>query len=185
MNRLSLTAIAATSMVLSSCSMLSWKYLPWNLVSQQQSGSTTTPTGKNITPKNGAATTSAATGEAGAAATAVTPTPEQQAAAAAVTGAATGATPAAEATAGGDTTTYTAPEETGSDVTTYTTPTTTTIPGRTGLRMGRFAPPEEAASAGESAAPAPNAAEQRGLRSPKLPRQLPLNIDGQTKPAEQ
>lgn len=51
--------------------------------------------------------------------------------------------------------------------------------------MGRFAPPEEAASAGESAAPAPNAAEQRGLRSPKLPRQLPLNIDGQTKPAEQ
>ena len=62
---------------------------------------------------------------------------------------------------------------------------TSTIPGRSGLRMGRFAPPEEAASAGESEAPAPNAAEQRGLRSPKLPRRLPLNIDGQTKPAEQ
>ena len=59
--------------------------------------------------------------------------------------------------------------------------TTSAIPGRSGLRMGRFAPPEEAASSGENAAPAPNAAELRGLRSPALPKNLPLDINGQSK----
>ncbi len=58
---------------------------------------------------------------------------------------------------------------------------TTDIPGRSGLRMGRFAPPEEAASSGENAAPAPNTAELRGLRSPALPKNLPLDINGQSK----
>lgn len=58
---------------------------------------------------------------------------------------------------------------------------TSTIPGRSGLRMGRYAPPEEAASTRENAAPAPNAAELHGLRSPSLPKSLPLDINGQTK----
>lgn len=58
---------------------------------------------------------------------------------------------------------------------------TTAIPGRSGLRMGRFAPPEEAASSGENAAPTPNTAELRGLRSPSLPKNLPLDINGQSK----
>lgn len=58
---------------------------------------------------------------------------------------------------------------------------TSAIPGRSGLRMGRFAPPEEAASSSENAAPTPNAAELRGLRSPALPKNLPLDINGQSK----
>ena len=61
------------------------------------------------------------------------------------------------------------------------TSTTSAIPGRSGLRMGRFAPPEEAASSSENAAPTPNAAELRGLRSPALPKNLPLDINGQSK----
>lgn len=59
--------------------------------------------------------------------------------------------------------------------------TTSAIPGRSGLRMGRFAPPEEATSTGSNEPPLPNAAEQRGLRSPQLPGTLPLDVNGQTK----
>ena len=59
--------------------------------------------------------------------------------------------------------------------------TTSPIPGRSGLRMGRFAPPEEATSTGSNEPPVPNAAEQRGLRSPQLPGTLPLDVNGQTK----
>ena len=55
------------------------------------------------------------------------------------------------------------------------------IPGRSGLRLGKFAPPEEAASTTENAAPTPNAAERRGLRSPSLPTTLPLDVNGQSK----
>lgn len=54
------------------------------------------------------------------------------------------------------------------------------IPGRSGLRLGKFAPPEEAASTGERKAVTPNAAEQHGLRSPALPTKLPLDINGQS-----
>jgi len=57
---------------------------------------------------------------------------------------------------------------------------TSGIPGRSGLRMGRFAPPEEAVSSQDAAAPQPNAAERHGLRSPKLPDSLPMDIDGKT-----
>ncbi len=57
---------------------------------------------------------------------------------------------------------------------------TSGIPGRSNLRMGHFAPPEEAASRGDKAAPRPNAAERHGLRSPSLPKMLPMDIDGQT-----
>lgn len=57
---------------------------------------------------------------------------------------------------------------------------TSGIPGRSGLRMGRFAPPEEAVSSQDTAAPQPNAAERHGLRSPKLPNSLPMDIDGKT-----
>ena len=56
---------------------------------------------------------------------------------------------------------------------------TSGIPGRSGLRMGRFAPPEEAASKNADT-PQPNAAERHGLRSPKLPESLPMDIDGKT-----
>ena len=55
------------------------------------------------------------------------------------------------------------------------------IPGRSGLRLGKFAPPEEAARTAENAAPTPNAAERRGLRSPSLPTTLPLDVNGQSK----
>ena len=54
------------------------------------------------------------------------------------------------------------------------------IPGRSGLRLGKFAPPEEAASTGERKAVTPNTAEQHGLRSPALPTKLPLDINGQS-----
>lgn len=61
-------------------------------------------------------------------------------------------------------------------------PTTTGsgIPGRSGLRLGKFAPPEEAASTGEAKAITPNSAEQHGLRSPALPTKLPLDVNGQS-----
>lgn len=74
-------------------------------------------------------------------------------------------------------------ESTGTTLSLPVTETVVTpgIPGRSGLRMGRFAPPEEAASAGENAAPTPNTAELRGLRSPSLPKNLPLDINGQSK----
>lgn len=39
-------------------------------------------------------------------------------------------------------------------------------------------PPEEAASSTDNAAPAPNAVELRGLRSPSMPKTLPLDITG-------
>ncbi len=54
------------------------------------------------------------------------------------------------------------------------------VPGRSGLRMGHFAPPEEAVSTSENSAPLPNAAERHGLRSPSLPSSLPMSIDGRT-----
>ncbi len=57
---------------------------------------------------------------------------------------------------------------------------TSGIPGRSGLRMGRFAPPEEAISKGDGDSSQPNAAERHGLRSPSLPKSLPMNIDGKT-----
>lgn len=66
----------------------------------------------------------------------------------------------------------------------YEAPTyqpTTSIPGRSGLRMGHFAPPEEAASTGENKAPTPNAVDMHGLRSPSLPKNLPLDVNGQSK----
>lgn len=58
---------------------------------------------------------------------------------------------------------------------------TSSIPGRRGLRMGHFAPPEEAASTGENKAPTPNAVDLHGLRSPSLPQTLPLDVNGQRK----
>ncbi len=57
---------------------------------------------------------------------------------------------------------------------------TSGIPGRGGLRMGHFAPKEEATSTTDANAPLPNAAERHGLRSPSLPKSLPMNIDGKT-----
>lgn len=54
---------------------------------------------------------------------------------------------------------------------------------RSGLRLGQFAPPEEAASAGENAEPAPNSVELHGLRSPSLPSTLPMDINGKLTPS--
>lgn len=52
-------------------------------------------------------------------------------------------------------------------------------PTRNGLRLGNFAPPEEAASRAESPTPRPNAVELRGLRSPTLHGgRLPMDING-------
>lgn len=52
------------------------------------------------------------------------------------------------------------------------------IPGSSGLRLRRFAPPEEASSSSELPPPAPNSVEQHGLRSPSLPGALPMDING-------
>lgn len=98
----------------------------------------------------------------------VTPTAEQQA-----TAAATLQESVTEVVATGDTLSL--------PTAAPTYQSTSAIPGRSGLRMGRFAPPEEAASSSENAAPTPNAAELRGLRSPALPKNLPLDINGQSK----
>ena len=57
---------------------------------------------------------------------------------------------------------------------------TSGIPGRKGLRMGHFAPPEEAISSGDNNNIQPNAVERHGLRSPSMPKSLPMNIDGKT-----
>lgn len=55
-----------------------------------------------------------------------------------------------------------------------------TQPTRNGLRLGRFAPPEEASASAESpGADRPNSVELRGLRSPSLPAgRLPMDING-------
>ncbi len=47
-----------------------------------------------------------------------------------------------------------------------------------GLRMGRMAPQEDPASASDAPAPDANSVERHGLRSPKLPSGLPMNING-------
>lgn len=57
------------------------------------------------------------------------------------------------------------------------------IPG--GLRMRRFAPPEEAASSSDEAEPAPNSVELHGFRSPSLKGgKLPMNINGKINKAQ-
>lgn len=54
---------------------------------------------------------------------------------------------------------------------------------RNGLRLGNFAPPEEAASSAENTAPRPNKVELRGLRSPVLNGgSLPMDINGKLTP---
>ena len=60
----------------------------------------------------------------------------------------------------------------------YTEPTREdVIPG--GLRMRRFAPPEEAVSSSDEIAPTPNSVELHGFRSPSLKGgKLPMNING-------
>lgn len=56
-------------------------------------------------------------------------------------------------------------------------------PTRNGLRLGNFAPPEEAASSAENTAPRPNKVELRGLRSPMLNGgTLPMDINGKLTP---
>lgn len=63
------------------------------------------------------------------------------------------------------------------DVTDAGEPQADFIPG--GLRMGRFAPPEEAVSSSENDEPAPNSVELHGFRSPNLKGgKLPMNING-------
>lgn len=58
-------------------------------------------------------------------------------------------------------------------------PTSGSIPGRRSLRLGTIAPPEEAASGGADAPqPLPNSVERHGLRSPLLPKNLPMDING-------
>lgn len=57
------------------------------------------------------------------------------------------------------------------------------IPG--GLRMGRFAPPEEAVSSSDNDMPAPNSVELHGFRSPNLKGgTLPMNINGKINKSE-
>lgn len=97
---------------------------------------------------------------------AILPSPEQQEAAASLLQEGAGAPIPDPAVAGGD----------ASAAVPYASPSG--IPGGSGLRMRRFAPPEEASSAGEQAPPAPNTVEQHGLRSPSLPGSLPMDING-------
>lgn len=68
-------------------------------------------------------------------------------------------------------------------VVTEAAPQPDVIPG--GLRMGRFAPPEEAVSSNENDAPAPNSVELHGFRSPHLKGgKLPMNINGKINKSE-
>ncbi len=60
---------------------------------------------------------------------------------------------------------------------------TSTLPSG-GLRMGSITPQEDPASVGEAPPPTANAAERFGLRSPKMPSQLPMNIDGKIQNAQ-
>ncbi len=53
-----------------------------------------------------------------------------------------------------------------------------------GLRMGNILPQEDSASATDAPAPAANAAERFGLRSPKMPAKLPMGIDGKLQNAQ-
>lgn len=81
------------------------------------------------------------------------------------------------------------PMETSGDLPTLDTPSApsipepaaTPLPSRS-LRLGLFAPPEEAASAKETPALPPNSVDLRGLRSPKLPGALPMDINGKITP---
>lgn len=57
-------------------------------------------------------------------------------------------------------------------------PNVSGIPGRNALRMGQYAPPEEAVSSGNARPPRPNRVEQHGFRSPSLPTKLPMDING-------
>lgn len=54
------------------------------------------------------------------------------------------------------------------------------VPGMNarGLRLGRFAAPEESGTMQESGAPAPNAVDRYGLRSPSMSGKLPMDLDG-------
>lgn len=59
------------------------------------------------------------------------------------------------------------------------------VSARNGLRLGRFAPPEEGTDAAEAPAPRPNKVELRGLRSPMLPGgKLPMDINGKLTPED-
>ncbi len=51
-------------------------------------------------------------------------------------------------------------------------------PSAGSLRMGSIAPGEEAASATDAPPPGANSVDLHGLRSPKLPKGLPMGIDG-------
>ncbi len=50
-----------------------------------------------------------------------------------------------------------------------------------GLRMGSILPQEDPASAGNALPPGANTVEIQGLRSPKMPTSLPMDIDGKLK----
>ena len=106
----------------------------------------------------------------------ITPSPEQMAAAKAALEKKDDERPAKRPTR----TVKAEPEPVVDEAPVVTSNNTSGIPGRSGLRMGRFAPQEEAASRGENTAPIPNAAERHGLRSPSLPSALPMNIEGKT-----
>ncbi len=106
----------------------------------------------------------------------ITPSPEQMAAAKAAMEKKDDERPAKRPTR----TVKAEPEPVVDEAPVVTANNTSGIPGRSGLRMGRFAPQEEAASRGDNTAPIPNAAERHGLRSPSLPSALPMNIEGKT-----
>lgn len=106
----------------------------------------------------------------------ITPSPEQMAAAKAALEKKDDARPEKRPTR----TVKAEPEPVVDEAPVVTSNNTSGIPGRSGLRMGRFAPQEEAASRGDNTAPIPNAAERHGLRSPSLPSALPMNIEGKT-----
>ena len=125
--------------------------------------------GADATPRQASATAATATGTA---AESIAPTPEQQAAAQQIL--ADDAAPAAQSL-------DTLPEpvatmEIFDEEAEASTPAS--IPGRNALRMRRYAPPEEAVSAGDAQPLRPNRAEQHGFRSPILPTKLPMDIHG-------
>ncbi len=155
MKRITLTAAALATSLMCACSSVS-----------QQKKETTEPTTNTLADKGREkAITQQAKTESD-----VAPTPEQQTTATELLQQAEIATPALVQPL----------FPTQAEPAAVPAPTGSGIPGRSGLRLGKFAPPEEAASTGETKAVTPNSAEQHGLRSPALPTKLPLDVNGQS-----
>ncbi len=169
LSRISLPAALAIGLLLSSCSLFRQTEKATPPAETATADTKATAPGK-AADKPAPHTDKPDTG-ADTAASSAEPTAAQQAAARKLLNE-TATTPSTESTP------TPTPTPTPTTSTTPTTPTPTGLPPVGGLRMGGIAATEEAASATSAPAPGSNQVELRGLRSPKLPDSLPMDIDG-------